>query len=426
MMDVNSLWRVTAPKPPIGLGASGDLCCDVLVVGGGFTGLRAALELAEAGTDVIVLEAETLGYGASGRSGGQVNPMLPVTYPADLRRAVGDVYFDRMADVSLRSADDLFDLVRKYQIACDARQNGWVRCNHCDKARTAWEKAARLWNAFGAGFEFLGQTDVQRLTGASGYGSAVLSPKGGAVQPLSLVYGLAAAAVAAGARIIEGARASQPRREGADWVLNIDQGQVRAQSIIVATNGYTDDLIPGLKRSILPLTPVQIATEPLSDDQIGPILAQGHTISDTRRLIMYARRETGNQMVFGGIGFRKPFGGTGGFRWLLQDAPRIFPSLKGVKWTYRWGGEIALTSDHVPHLHEPEPGIFAGLGYNGRGVAMSLVMGKVLAQRALGAGAESLPFPVTGMRNYRFRDIQVRGAGLAMGLMRVRDKLEAD
>ena len=139
---------------------------------------------------------------------------------------------------------------------------------------------------------------------------------------------------------------------------------------------------------------------------------------------MYARREPGNQMVYGGIGYRLPFGGIGGFSWLLADVKRIFPSLAGAKWTYRWGGQIALTNDRLPHLHEPQPNMIAGLGYNGRGVAMSIVMGRILAERVLGTAAESLPIPVTQIRAVPFRDTQVYGAGLAMSWMRLRDKLE--
>jgi sarcosine oxidase len=398
--------------------------CDVAVIGGGFTGLRAALALAEAGTDVALFDAGEVGYGASGRNGGQVNPMLPVAQPDDLHKAVGAKYFERMAEAALRSADDLFELVRKHSISCDARQNGWVRADHCAAARKIARRNAELWNGFGAGFQFLDGEEVKVLTGAHGYNSATLSPRGGAVQPLSLVRGLDRVARGAGADIFSFAPVTDMTRRDGRWHLTVAGHAVRAGIVIVATNGYTDDLLRGLKGSILPLFSTQIATDPLTEDQIGPILRHGHTVSDTRRLIMYARREPGNQMVFGGIGFRNPGGSIGGYRWLLKDAPQTFPSLKGVRWKFRWGGRIALTEDRVPHLHEPEPGLIAGLGYNGRGVAMSQVMGRVMAQRALGKPAEDLPFPVTKIAPYRFRTPQVLGAGLAMAILRMRDQRE--
>ena len=418
------LWQKTA-------GPSDDLAeetveadCDVAVVGAGFTGLRAALCLAERGCRAIVLEAEDVGWGASGRNGGQVNPMLPVRRPEELRKSVGDVYFERLTELSLNSADALFDLVRRYGIDCDARQDGWLRVDHCPAARDTARSAARAWNEFGAGLEFVEGSDLHRLTGSPAYRSGTLSPRGGAVQPLKLVRGLAAAAKSAGARIFRNALVSAMDRSGEGWTLRTGSHRIRTRSVVLATNGYTDRLLPGLAQSILPLYPVQIATDALDDDRIGAILPQGHTIADTRRMIMYARREAGNRMVFGGIGFRRPFGGLAGRKWLLQDVARVFPDLRGADWKHFWGGRIALTPDRIPHLHEPQPGVVAGLGYNGRGVAMSLEMGRVLADRVLGAAPESLPFPVSPIRPMALRGTQLAGSGIAMSWMRLRDSLE--
>ena len=419
-----ALWQVTAPHRPAGVALTQDLSCDVAVVGAGFTGLRAALALAEAGSKVAVFDAGDVGYGAAGRSGGQVNPMLPVARPEELRRSVGDTYFERLAEVSLGSADALFALVRRYEIDCDARQHGWLRVDHCSAAREQWRAAARAWNQFGAGFEFLEAEDVRRLSGSPAYNSATLSPKGGAVQPLALARGLARAAEGAGVKIYAQSPVKDLTRVDQRGTMTAAGHPVTADKVLLATNGYTDGLFGGLRRSVLPLTPLQMATEPLSAEEIGPILPGGQTISDTRRLIMYARREPGDRMVFGGTGYRRPLGSKGGFGWLLRDAARIFPSIRPESWRYRWGGRIALTDDHLPHFHEPAPGLLAGLGYNGRGVAMSLVMGRVLAERALGADPASLPFPVSPIRPMAFRDTQVVGAGVAMAFMRLRDNLE--
>jgi sarcosine oxidase len=139
---------------------------------------------------------------------------------------------------------------------------------------------------------------------------------------------------------------------------------------------------------------------------------------------MYCRREPAGQFIYGGMGYRTPAGGVGGWSWLYKDAARIFPSLKGVKWSYRWGGTIAVTPDRVPHMYEPQPGLICGLGYNGRGVAMSLVMGREMARRALGAATENLPFPLAPIKPYPFREPQVLGAGVAMSYWRMLDQRE--
>lgn len=425
MDQADAFWNVTAPIGQPAKKLLGDMTCDVAIVGGGFTGLRAALMLAEAGTDVAVFEAGDVANGASGRSGGQVNPMLPVYKPEDLRRAVGPQYFETLAEAALRSADDLFDLVEKYQIQCEARQEGWLRADHCEAARKTSQENARLWNKLGAEFEFVGREEVTRMTGAHGYGSGTINLRGGAVQPLALTRGLDRVARGAGAQIFSHSLVTGLDRGRDGYALTVNAHRVKATKVIVATNGYTDNLVPGLKRSVLPLTSIQIATEPLHEDRLGPLCPKGHTISDTRRLIMYCRREPGGQFIYGGMGYRTPTGGVGGWSWLLKDAPRIFPSLKGVKWSYRWGGTIALTPDRVPHMYEPEPGLICGLGYNGRGVAMSLVMGREMARRALGTALADLPFPIAPIKPYAFREPQVLGAGVAMSYWRMLDQREA-
>lgn len=423
-VEDKTLWSVTAPERPAGTPLDSDLVCDIAVVGAGFTGLRAALALAEAGSNVAVFDSGDVGRGAAGRSGGQVNPMLPVARPAELLKAVGHTYFERLAEVSLGSADELFDLVRRYNIDCNARQHGWLRADHSPAAREQARAAARDWNGFGAGFEFIDGDDVKRMTGSPTYASGTFCARGGAVHPLALVRGLAKAADEAGTKIFAHSAVRDLKRVDQRWTMTAAGHKVIADRVLLATNGYTDSLFTDLKSSILPLTPVQIATEPLDEEEIGPVLPGGQTISDTRRLIMYARREPDNRLVYGGIGFQKLLDRVGGFKWLFRDVARIFPSIRPSSWRFKWSGQIALTTDHVPHFHEPAPGILAGLGYNGRGVAMSLVMGRVLAERALGADPDGLPFPVSPIHRLPFRDIQVIGAGVAMRFLRIRDNME--
>ncbi len=419
-----SLWPLTAPDRRPGEALAGKLTCDVAVVGAGFTGLRAALDLAEAGCNVAVFDRGEVGHGASGRSGGQVNPLLPVSDPMRLRRTLGDVYFERLTRASLGSADALFALVEKYAIACNPRQHGWLRADHSPAARKRARAAARAWNRFGADLQFLGTQDVVRLAGSKAYASATFSAKGGAVQPLALVRGLAEAAQTAGARIYTQSPVTQLARADRCWTMGVAGHRVRADTVILATNAYTDTLLPGLQQSILPLHPIQIATVPLSDGDIGCILRGGQTISDTRRLIMYARREPDRRVVFGGIGYRRRNGALAGFGWLCRDAARVFPRIRPASWHLKWGGCIAVTDDRLPHLHEPAPGLLAGLGYNGRGVAMALVMGQVLAARALGADPNGLTFPILPVRPKAFRRIQLLGTGTAMRIMRMRDQWE--
>ncbi|TAL78592.1 MAG: FAD-binding oxidoreductase [Burkholderiaceae bacterium] len=420
----NSLWAKTAAAMDASPSLVEDISCDVTIVGAGFTGLRAALALAEAGSRVVVIDAGDVGWGASGRTGGQVNPMLPFNGPDQLQKLLGPTYFERLTDVSLNSADELFALIRRYNIDCDARQHGWLRVDHCQKVREVSWRNAQNWNRFGAGMTQVTGPELLRLSGSPAYQSGILAPKGGAVQPMSLVRGLARASLEAGAQIFGRTAALRLEQSGGPWTVHTQGGRIRSEWVILATNGYSDGLLSGLSRTVMPLVSIQIATDPLSEAQIGAILPDGQTISDTRRVIMYARREPGNQMVFGGMGRQLPSGEIIGFDWLVRDATRIFPRLANVQWKYRWGGCIALTEDRLPHLHEPKKGLIAGLGYNGRGVAMSHVMGRVLAERVLGARPESLPFPISSVRRMPFRSVQMMGMGTAVWWMRLQDRLE--
>lgn len=420
----DSLWAATVSKRYRGAAISEDVRCDVAVVGAGFTGLRAALDLAEAGARVVVVDAGGVGWGASGRNGGQVNPMLPVFQPDDLLRSVGPAYFERLAAVSLGSADAAFDLIRKHDIDCDARQKGWLRVDHCAKARETARRGAALWAEYGADFRFIDGDEVTRLSGSPVYSSGILAPRGGAVQPLSLVCGLARAAEAAGARIFERTAVGGLERRNGGWALTCGAHTIAAEQVILATNGYSGALRPDVARTIVSVTPIQMGTDSLPDDAIASILPQGQTIADTRRSIMYARREPQNRFVYGGASAMGWDGKPCGFEAMRRDAERVFPQLKGAAWRYRWGGQIALTADRVPKFMEPEPGLLAGLGYNGRGVAMSLAMGKVLADRALGMAAADLPFPVSKPDPMAFKRVQEFGAGIALAAMRIADNRE--
>ncbi len=419
-----SLWAATAPPGGDHPRLSADIEADVTIIGAGFTGLRTALKLSEAGVKAVVLDAGDVAYGASGRTGGQVNPMLPFNTPDQLRKLLGQTYFERLTETSLASADELFSFIKSYQIDCQARQNGWLRVCHNKRALTAARKGVAEWNVHGAGMTVVEGGDLHKLAGSTAYDAGVVTPRGGAVQPMSLARGIAAAAVQRGVSIHGRSAVIDLEKDGGKWIAKTAHGSVRSDWVVVATNGYTGDLIPKLSGTILPLTPIQMATDPLPGDVIDSVLPQGHTISDSRRVIMYARKEPDNRMVYGGFGKLERSGEIGGFDWLQKDAERVFPQLKGANWTYNWGGRVALTDDHLPHLHEPKPGILAGLGYNGRGVAMSNVMGRVMAERILGADADALPFPTSPVKTIPFRSVKMQGLGTAVWFMRLLDYLE--
>ena len=389
-----SLWAATAnPTPPCPpLEGSGET--EVAIVGGGFTGLSAALHLAERGVACTVLEAETPGWGASGRNGGQVIPGLKHD-PDAIERAWGKGLGGRMARLAGGGPDLVFDLIARHGIDCDPVRQGWIQPAH-DKAglKTSAARAAD-WARRGAPVEALDKALVADLLGTDAYLGGLLDKRGGALHPLNYALGLARAAIAAGATIHGHGPVEEMKRDGAGFVLRTGAGKIEARRVLLCTNGYSGPLHDGLRKSVVPVRSVQVATEPLSDNLAKSILPGGQVASDTRRLLLYFRKDARGRLLMGGRGAYTDRGVEHQLEALRQAALKMFPQLGDAPFVHRWGGFVALTPDHFPHLHEIEPGVMAGLGYNGRGVAMATAMGKVLADWASGTPPHGLDFPVT-------------------------------
>ena len=409
----DSLWVATAPASPASIPLAENISVDVAIVGAGFNGLRAALCLAEAGKKVCVLDAGDIGWGASGRNGGQVNPIghePPQTIAQRWQNLHDPSYATRFTQCVIGSADELFDVVRRYGIDCDAEQNGWIRAIHGPSANSDFEALYRGWSTAGADLRLIEEDELQALSGVSGYSRGWVSSAGGSVQPLAYARGLAKAATNAGADIYTHTLVSDLSQQKGHWALATPDGKVEADQVILSTNGYTDNLCAGLEQSIVPIISIQAATEPLTDEQDAQILPGRHTFADTRRVIYYFKKTADRRLVFGSAGFSGELPGTPDRRRIKQGLSRVYPMLDGINIDYIWGGRIAVTQDHLPHIHQPAPGLWTGLGCNGRGVALSTVLGRLLAQLALGADIGSLPLPVTSIKAFPFHRFHRIGA----------------
>ncbi|MEP7209000.1 MAG: FAD-binding oxidoreductase [Casimicrobiaceae bacterium] len=419
-----SLWSVTAIPDRDWPALAGDERTDVAIIGGGFTGCAAALALAEHGVRVTLLEANRIGWGASGRNGGQVIPGLKDD-PDHLEAMFGPELGPRVAAAAGGVADEVFGLIARHAIACDPVRNGWLQ--PAFSARTLDVVTARCaqWARRGAPVRALDRREMAHLIGSDAYHGGWEDQRAGNVQPLSYVRGLAAAAHRAGARLCVGTPVTALRRHGTMWNLATPGGEVTADKVLIGTNGYTDRLWPGLARTVIPMMSFQAATVPLSAELGASILPGGHSASDTRRLLWYYRRDAHGRLVMGG---RAPFRenlGPADAGHLRAAVDRLYPQLRGIPFEFYWSGRVAMTPDYLPHLHELAPGVWAGLGYNGRGVGMATLLGRLLAELARGARPADIPFPITAMRpipGYPFTRIVARAL---VRYYRVRDNLEA-
>jgi glycine/D-amino acid oxidase-like deaminating enzyme len=387
-----SAWTVAAPPPARSL--KGDRRADVVVVGAGFTGLSAALHLAERGADVVVLDSAEPGWGGSGRNGGQVIPGLKDD-PDDLKRKFGPETGRRMWEISGGAADFVFELIARHKISCEAQQCGWISAAPTGSAVAVLRARVDQWQRRGAPVELLDRQRVAELTGTTLYVGGLLDRRAGVVQPLDYVRGLARAAREAGAAIHGRSPVTGIESRGGAWRAATPAGSVTAKTLILATNAYTDDLWPGLRRTVIPVQSYQVATRPLPEDIRRRVLPGGQAVSDLRRILYYFRLDPEGRLLMGGRGPLNDTGDPALFARLEAVAARFFPQIGAPRWEHRWSGRVAITTDHLPHLHEPRPGVLIGLGYNGRGVAMATRMGKLLADRALGASVPDLGWPVT-------------------------------
>jgi glycine/D-amino acid oxidase-like deaminating enzyme len=201
---------------------------------------------------------------------------------------------------------------------------------------------------------------------------------------------------------------------------------VSADQVLFGTNGYSDQLIPGLRESIVPVVSIQAATNPLTAEQDAQILQQGHTFSDTRRVIFYFRKTADNRLVFGSAGTAGETPGISERNRILNGLATVFPQFPDLDLDYIWGGQIAVTQDHLPHIHQPGPGLHVGLGCNGRGVALSTVMGRLLAQTVLGQSPADLPIPVCPIKKYPFYQFHKTGIKIAVAWKEFQDRREAN
>ena len=284
-----SLWMSTAVSPPETKILTQPLDTQVVVVGAGFAGLSAALHLRELGCEVVVLEAKEIGFGASGRNGGQVISGLKID-PHALVKKFGNETASQIFCATERSADLVFNLVKKYKLRCELKRTGLIYASEnssmLDKSRSRVE-----WlNNQGIGAEMLSASETASRIGHHIYTGSMYDPRGGALNPLSYVRELASATLSKGAQIYTDSAAVTLERVGEKWRVETKEGSVNADKVILCTNAYTNlengkSLWPTLAQSIVPLYSFQVATKPLSDNLRKVILPGGHTVSNTRRLL---------------------------------------------------------------------------------------------------------------------------------------------
>jgi glycine/D-amino acid oxidase-like deaminating enzyme len=417
-----NLWAETAiaapPTPPL----DQSIATDVLAIGAGYLGLSASLHLAEAGVSVVALDAESPGWGASGRNGGQVIPGLKYD-PDELEAMLGRERGERLWRFAGATADTVFDLVARHGLQAEAKRTAWVQGLHSSAAVERAKRRAAQWQRRGAPVAYLGAKESAILAGTGRYLGAFVDRRAGALQPLSYARELCRASLGLKARVHGKTRVTALARNGARWRAATSTGvSVEADTVIVATNAYADGLVDGLAPSIVAANSLQIATAPLSPAQRRAILPGGEVLSDTRRIIRYWRLDRDGRLIMGGRGpYREP-GPERDWAHLKRDVHDLFPALGDTAFTHRWGGRVAIHPDYMPRLHRPAPGLLVAIGCQGRGIGWQSAMGGELARLAREPSYDPV-LPITPIAPTRFHRFKGLGVTATIAAYRLLDRL---
>jgi len=391
----HGLWEKTAPPPPPAPRLEEGVSADVVIVGGGYTGLSAALHLAEAGVDVRLLEAAEIGFGGAGRNVGLINAGMWVM-PDDFPKELGPVFGEKLLDLLGNGPYLVRELIEKHDIACELEKNGTLHCAVGPDGIKELEERARQWQKRGAPVTLLDRAETERRIGTRAYAGSLLDMRAGTLQPLAYARGLAHAAARAGAKLHTGSAVTGAGEANGRKVVKTAEGEVSADWIVVATDAYSIGPWEAVRREQVHLPYFNLATAPLGDNLRRSILPSREGCWDTREILSSFRMDQAGRLIFGSVGALRGTGTAIHKAWARRSLGRIFPQLGGVEFEAEWYGKIGMTDNALPRLHRFGRKVIGFSGYNGRGIAPGTSFGKLLARHILGHVAEAdLPLPFT-------------------------------
>ena len=397
----HNLWQASAnndfTSPPL----EGAIHTDVAIIGGGYGGLSAALELAENGVDVHLLEAQSIGFGGSGRNVGLVNAGL-WTPPDEVEARLGKVAGQRLNEAFARAPELVFELIQKHHIDCNPVRHGTLHCATNKSGLKDLNRRFLQQQERQAPVTLLNASDTAQRTGSRQFLGALFDARAGTIQPLSYAFGLAHAALKAGANIHTQSPVLDYRYQNHQWHIVTAQGRVTANQLIVATNAYgtQNDAQSKTPTSLNKgyFTPVgycQFATAPLTLKQQERVLPHNEGCWDTAHAMSSFRLDHNGRLIIGGVGSLEQKGSPIHRHWAQRKLKALFPYLGSHEFDYMWSGQIAMTADKLPKICAIGPQAISLYGYSGRGIGPATTLGLAAAKWAMGVDESTLPVAIT-------------------------------
>jgi gamma-glutamylputrescine oxidase len=396
-----------------------DVAADVCVIGAGYTGVSAVLELATAGYKVVVLEAKTVGYGASGRNGGQICTGFSAGQ-GKIEAQLGKEDARKCFAIAEEAKQLIIDRIAAHKIACDLAW-GYLHCIPKAHQMSELHDWKAEWDALGySDTEVLSKHTLEGKLGTRIYHGALREGGAGHLHPLNYCLGLARAATQAGAVIYENSPAIEIDTGNAPWARTA-QGKVKAKYMVIGGNAYLGRTVPSLYGRVMPVGSYIIATEPLGENRARALIRDGEAVANTNFIVDYYRITGDTRLLFGGRAAYSTLEPPSLAAYMRPRMLGVFPDLKDVRIDYAWGGYIAITSNRIPDCGRLSPTVYYAHGYSVQGVARAGMYGKLMAGCIRGqaerfdllARVKHLPFPggplrtpllVAAMLFYRLRD----------------------
>jgi len=400
-MNTLSLWAATANPPKARQSFEGEYDTDVVIIGAGFTGLSAAYHLQKKGLRTIVVEQETVGWGASGRNGGMILPGYKPTMD-ELAKKYGVDEAKQLNQIALDGMELVKEIVTTHHIECSLDYGGYLLLSNKKRFKSLLKDEHESLNSqFGSDTRYLEGDELKQEISSSFFSYGLVDPHGYSFHPLNYSLGLADAAESLGARIFEKTKAVAIQWTPQNVTVLTAKGRVIAKEVIAATDGYSSHLTKELDRAVIPIASYQVATECLGDELAESLIPNNRMVFDTSNLINYFRRSPDGRIVYGGSGIRHN-GCEKYYRELHQMMLSVFPQLTPYKVEYTWGGLIGVTMDMFPMIGRMKDGVYYATGYCGHGASLATLMGQLLAQWIAGEERVSRRFESLPLKAFPF------------------------